>query len=190
MDFEAGLSWKFAVSGVDASCLEPLDYLLLRPVHTVAPRPVLGYGPGSALFVDESTVLGAGDGVFSSIHFVPGDVVTLYDGIAVPNVDIAHANSSVGACLSHACKIKRTEYTILGLRYTTKGRGLGSLINHSSHNNARLQTRNRYVRYYNAFACLHLSKCVVVEATAHIFPGQEVFVRYDNTTLARLNIPI
>ena len=120
MESEADLSWKFAVSGVDSLCFEPLDYLLLRPIHSMAPRPVLGYGPGDALFVDRSTILNGGDGVFSSIFFVPGDVITLYDGIVVPNVGLAHANSSEGATMTHACKIKGSEYTILGLRYTTK----------------------------------------------------------------------
>jgi len=188
MESEADLSWKFVVSGDHRLCLEPLDYLLLRPIYSVAPSPVLGYGPGDALFVDRSTVLNGGDGLFSSIFFVPGDVITLYDGIVVPNLGLPHANTSEGASMTHACKIKGSEYTILGLRYTTKGRGLGSFANHNMNNNARLQTRNRYVRYYNAFACLQLSKCVLVEATSHISPGEEIFVRYDKHTLARLSI--
>ena len=178
-------SGRFEQSGMS----ECLDYLLLRSKPQVVQSPVLGYGPGTFLFVQQSSVPLAGCGLFSRSSFVPGDIITLYDGIAIPNVYRAFANTAQGASLTHACKIKGTEYTILGLSFVTKGRGLGSFANHSHFNNARLITKNFPVRYYNQFDCPFLKKCVLLQACRPISPGQEIFVRYSKNTLARLTIP-
>ena len=113
----AGLSKEF-----DAS--SSLDHLLIRKISSLVPKPILGFGPGDALFVDLSTNPDAGHGLFSKLFFVPGDVITLYDGIAVNNIHATDASKDKGD-LSHACKVKGTEYLIIGLRYVLQKRGLG-----------------------------------------------------------------
>ena len=168
--------------------LGSLDHLLLTQNSRPAQRHALGFGPGKILFVDTSTLPNAGFGLFSKVSFVPGDAITLYDGIAVDKVHTTFASKDDGT-LSHACKVKGTEYVILGLRFACKGRGLGSFANHSNNNNAIIQTKQMTVRYYNLQCCPFLRRCLVVEATANIHPGDEIFVRYSRLTLARLQIP-
>ena len=165
-----------------------LDHLLLQKRSPLAVKPMLGFGPGQGLFVDLSTIANAGHGLFSDVLFVPGDIITLYDGIAVHNIHANFASKDNGD-LSHACKVKGTEYLVLGLRYVIQRRGLGSFANHSNANNAVIATKNIPVRYFNQHSCPFLRRCIVIKAIAPIFPGDEIFVRYSRSTLARLSIP-
>ena len=181
--------------GADVSCLaEPLhtypglDNLLLKPIKKVVQNPALGYGPDSALVLDVSNLPGAGYGLFSKIHFVPGDVISLYDGTVVHNSQIERAHQPNASSNTHVCKVKGTEYVILGLRFAIQGRGMGSFANHSYSNNARLAVHKWRVRYFNHLQTLFLTRCMVVEAVNPISPGDEVTVRYCSQTLARLAI--
>ena len=170
---------------VSSTCL---DKLLIKPLRFPVLYPTLGYGPGSALFLKISNVPGAGYGLFSRIYFAPGDVISLYDGIVMHNSQVVKANTPPAAAFSHVCKVKGTEYVILGLQYAIEGRGMGSFANHSHSNNSRLVPRNRKVRYFNHHHAIYLTRCMVVEAITSISPGEEISVRYSSHTLARLDI--
>ena len=149
----------------------------------------LGYGPGSMLVVSPSTLSNAGCGLFALTTFVPGQIVTLYDGVVVDKISVGPVHKLNQNSFAHACSIKGTEYCILGLRFVTRGRGLGSFANHCKTNNAKLHVKRGRVLYYNDIACPFLDRYVVLTATAHIAPGQEILVKYNDTTLARLGIP-
>ena len=165
-----------------------LDKLLLKSVKRAAKSPALGYGPDSVLTLNISNLPGAGYGLFSKTNFVPGDVISLYDGTVVYNSQIAAAHQPNATSITHACKIKGTEYIVLGLRFAIAGRGMGSFANHSTSNNARLAVRKWRVRYFNHHHSIFLTRCMVVEAVQTINSGDEITVRYSSQTLARLAI--
>ena len=150
--------------------------------------PTLGYGPGPALFLKKSNLQDAGYGLFSRLSFVPGDIISLYDGTVIHNSQVVNAHTPNATSMSHACKIKGTEYIILGLKFAINGRGMGSFANHSASNNARLVARKCRVRYFNHHHTIFLRRCMVVEAVNAISPGDEITVRYCSQTLARLGI--
>ena len=120
----------------------PLDSLLLRSSSRVAqPQPLLGYGPGSRLFVSTSTIQNAGCGLFSNCVFMPGQTISLYDGVVVDKSVLGPVHDQPSGSFSHACRIKGTEYRVLGLTYVMRGRGLGSFANHNRTNNAKLESK-------------------------------------------------
>ena len=168
-----------------------LDHLLKTTKAKVTLREChLGYGPGAMLVVSPSTLAEAGCGLFARTTFMPGETITLYDGVVVDKISVGPAHKLDDNAFTHACSIKGTEFCILGLRFVTRGRGLGSFANHCKSNNAKLHVKRGRVQYYNDIACPFLDRYVVITATSHIAPGQEILVKYDATTLARLGIPI
>ena len=167
-----------------------LDHLLKTPKCPVTLSGCrLGYGPGPMLVVSPSTLANAGYGLFALTTFMPGHIVTLYDGVVVDKLSVGPVHKLEENAFTHACSIKGTEYRILGLKFVTRGRGLGSFANHSKFNNAKLQVKRGRVRYYNDIACPFLDRYTVIVAKDRILPGDEIFVKYDATTLARLGIP-
>ena len=167
---------------------EGLDFLLLRSSKAVTHMPLLGFGSGDILRIDRSTVPNAGHGLFSNRHFMPGDAISLYDGIVLDKINFTPAHKHKAGTSQHACKIKGTEYVVLGFQFAFSGRGLGSFANHSTQNNARIATKSYSVRYLNHHCCPFLRRCLVAEAILPISPGDEIFVKYSKTTLVRLNI--
>ena len=161
----------------------------MRPIKALVPKPALGFGPGDTLYVDCSTLPNAGHGLFSNHSFVSGEVISLYDGIVLDKVTSGPANAQKAAALKHACKIKGTEYVVLGFECALSGRGLGSFTNHSPSNNAVIATKSYHVRYLNSHNCPFLRRCLVLQAVPAISPDDEIFVKYSKTTLSRLNIP-
>ena len=145
-----------------------LDYLLLRQTKATTKKPLLGFGLGRALIVEKSTLPNAGHGLFSNHSFVPGDAISLYDGIVIDKVNSFPAHTPTATALKHVCKIKGTEYVVLGFEFAISGRGLGSFANHSSNNNAVIDTKSYYVRYLNHHRCPFLRRCLVVQAVSPI----------------------
>ena len=151
-----------------------LDYLLLVHDRQLAPiKPRLGYSSGSELYVGVSTQPNAGYGLFSNTIFVPGDAISLYDGIVIDKSEAGFASSREARTKTHTCSIRGSEYTIVGFRFALRGRGLGSFANHSTHNNAVLRVKRFKVRYHNHQNCPFLDSCVIVEACTYISAGRE-----------------
>ena len=176
-------------STVRLDCTDWLDYLSMVPDHSLPrPKPRLGFSCGKELYVDVSTLPDAGYGLFSNTFFVPGDTISLYDGIVIDKSEAGAAASCDARSQTHTCAIRGTEYRILGLRFTLRGRGLGSFANHSPRNNAALRVKRIKVRYFNHLYCPFLDSCVVLEACEYISPGQEILVKYSRSTLIRLDI--
>lgn len=92
--------------------------------------PVLG---GPDLVVGDSTIPGAGRGLFAGRAFAAGELITFYDGPV-----IAHTPRLPARYRTHARALFPLRYTILGnheaARLGEPGTGAGALVNHAATN--------------------------------------------------------
>ena len=120
-----------------------------------------------------------GWGVFASEDILKGEIFTEYDGNTIDRSE-AH-NMRRRKRSSHLCSI---DYRMLidGLRSPEKGRGLGSLINHSSHFfNAQFYRSDslKLARLRDDTRKGHISLTRVwIKATEDIITGKQVLVNY------------
>ena len=98
-------------STVRLDCTNWLDYLLLvRDNSLLPPKPRLGFSCGKELYVDVSKLPDAGYGLFSNTYFVPGDTISLYDGIVINKSEAGAPASCDARSHTHTCAIRGTEY--------------------------------------------------------------------------------
>lgn len=107
----------------------------------------------------------AGNGLFATIPFVSGDVITLYDGTRLR--DRAHARSQPKQ--THI--VHKDGTYVSGLRRPVAGRGGGSFVNDGG-------TRRANAVFWNAGPAWNNDVYLRVRAGGVIRPGEEILCSY------------
>ena len=180
-----GLRVRCALAG----CSGNLSCLAGHPTTADGEFIDFGYGAGGALSVRESTVSGAGLGLFAGIELEPQQIIITYDGHVSDRL-YAPANAAYATIdtHSHLHTIPGTGFVVWGFMYPIHGRGLGSFCNHSRPACARVVRRSQQFPYIAIHNCPDLRAHIVVMALRHIHVDEEITITYSAHTCARLGI--
>ncbi|RHZ09080.1 hypothetical protein DYB31_005850 [Aphanomyces astaci] len=112
--------------------------------------------------IDDSTVPGAGRGLFANVDLSAGDICTVYDGEKVYEEPTDH---------EYACQlgVVTTKSWLMGLKDPVAGRGLGSFVNRETRGRSGCLKNCQLMRSGNAI-CIKILKSVKA--------GKELFAAY------------
>jgi len=152
----------------------PFVWQDLKRVHALRNRIKrlgLGLGEDNDLFLQESTITGAGMGLFTRYGKKKNEIITWYTGKVVGTEQMEQVKKSQGGeGLSHVITLLKGTYNIIGLREPRMNDGAASFVNHSRTPNAVLHYPN-----INEWGS---SPIVVLKALREIEPDEEIFINY------------
>ena len=186
---------------------------MLETADVVKPASMHFLLIGRGLIVHKSTIGdNAGNGVFTTCPILENQIITFYDGeLVYRDRDVkAHNVGEDAELYTHTMAIQKSPYLIHGLTDARVGRGAGSFINHSNNPrfvNVRFRvTRAKRFSLPPSFAydgvlgmqiaisqnagCKDLEQppTIIIVATRNINSGEELFIRYPQRTVQRLQL--
>ena len=151
---------------------------------------------GCGLDVRRSNCPGnSGNGLFATTRIPKGALASVYDGWLLNRGTLPPASPLLRDIAYHwVCNVPGSEFQVRGLSSPLEGRGGGSFANHSyGGNNCKFAVTRTPLghKYFGAVAESPGPKpTLVLVAISDIEAGEELLVRYSNTTLIRMGMPI